>query len=94
MNMEPELDDNSEHEKKFILDQLKFDKSVKYKMLTSFIIGISSGFLVGIVVTTLLFSYVGGLYIPPDTVSATTVLSIISIALIIWGMRRSFIARF
>ena len=94
MNMEPEPDNNSELSKIFSLDQLKFHKSVKFKMFTSFIIGISSGFLVGIVVTTLLFSYVGGLYIPPDTVSAIIVLSIISIALIIWGMWRSFVARF
>jgi len=91
--MKPEPDKITEPEKKFDLEQLKFYKSVKYKMLTSFIIGILSGFQAGIVAVMLLISYVGDIPIPPTTVTVLIVLSILSIALFLWGLLRSLKAR-
>ena len=93
MNMKPEPNEIAEPEKKFDLEQLKFYKSVKYKMLTSFIIGILSGFQAGVVAVILLISYVGDFPIPPTTVTVLIVLSILSIALFLWGLLRSLKAR-
>jgi len=93
MNMKPEPNEIIEPEKKFDLEQLKFYKSVKYKMLTSFIIGILSGFQAGVVAVILLISYVGDIPIPPTTVTVLIVLSILSIALFLWGLLRSLKAR-
>jgi len=86
--MEPEPD-TPEPEKKFDLEQLKFYKSVKYKMLTSFVIGILSGFLAGIVVVILVFTYVSEVPIPSTVVSWLIVFSVVSIALFLWGLVRS-----
>ena len=89
----PETDESTEPEKKLDLKQLKFYLSVKYKMLTSFVIGILSGFSAGVVALLMLFSYVGDIPIPPTTVTMLIVLSITSLALFIWGLMRSLRAR-
>jgi len=86
-------DERKGPEKKFDLEQLKFYKSVKYKMLTSFVIGILSGFSAGIVALLMLISYVGDIPIPPTTVTMIIVLSITSLALFFWGLVRSLRAR-
>jgi ABC-type multidrug transport system permease subunit len=91
--MHSESSDKNEQEKKFSLEQLKFYKSVKYKMLTSFVIGIVSGFLAGVVALLMLFSYVGDIPIPPSTVTILIVFSIASLAFFIWGLVRSLKAR-
>ena len=83
----------TESEKKFNLEKLKFYKSIKYKMLTSFVFGILSGFSAGIVALLMLISYVGDIPIPPTTVTMIIVLSITSLALFIWGLLRSLRAR-
>ena len=93
MQSEPEPDKNQEPERKFDLEQLKFYKSVKYKMLTSFVIGILSGFSAGIVALLMLISYMGDVPLPPSTVTMLIVLSIFSLALFIWGLVRSLRAR-
>jgi len=89
----PESDESPEPGKKLNLKQLKFYLSVKYKMLTSFIIGILSGFSAGIVATLMLISYVGDIHVPPSTVTMLIVLSITSLGLFIWGLVRSLRAR-
>jgi len=89
----PEPAESPEPEKKFDLEQLKFYKSVKYKMLTSFVIGISSGFLAGIVCLLMLMAYLGDISIPPTTVTMLIVFSIISLSLFLWGFRRSLKAK-
>ena len=89
----PELDESPELEKKFDLKRLKFYLSVKYKMLTSFVIGILSGFSAGIVALLMLISYAGDIPLPPTTVTILIVLSITSLALFIWGLVRSLRAR-
>ena len=78
---------------KFDLERLKFYKSVKYKMLTSFVIGILCGFSAGIVALLMLMSYMGDVPLPPSTVTMLIVLSIFSLALFIWGLVRSLRAR-
>ena len=93
MQSEPEPDNIQEPERKFDLEQLKFYKSVKYKMLTSFVIGILSGFSAGIVALLMLMSYMGDVPLPPSTVTMLIVLSIFSLALFIWGLVRSLRAR-
>ena len=92
-NDTPETDESPEPEKKLNLKQLKFYLSVKYKMLTSFVIGILSGFSAGIVALLMLISYVGDIPVPPSTVTMLIVLSITSLALFIWGLVRSLKAR-
>ena len=90
-SLEPDKDQVPE--KKFDFEQLKFYKSVKYKMLTSFVIGVLSGFGAGVVALLMLISYVGDIPIPPTTVTMIVVLSITSLSLFIWGLRRSIKAR-
>lgn len=85
--------ESPEPEKKFDFEQLKFYKSVKYKMLTSFVIGILSGFSAGVVALLMLISFVGDIPIPPTTVTMIVVLTITSLALFLWGLRRSLRAR-
>ena len=89
----PKPDESQGPERKFDLEQLKFYKSVKYKMLTSFVIGILSGFSAGIVALLMLISYVGDIPIPPTTVTMIIVLSITSLVLFFWGLVRSLRAR-
>ena len=89
----PEPNESQEPEKKFDFEQLKFYKSVKYKMLTSFIIGISCGFLAGIVCLLMFMAYLGDISIPPTTVTFIIVLTVTSLALFIWGLRRSIRAK-
>jgi hypothetical protein len=91
--LKPESDINPESARKFDLEQLKFYKSIKYKMLTSFVIGILSGIQAGIVAVMLLISYVGDIPIPPTTVTVLIMLSVFSIALFLWGLLRSLKAR-
>jgi len=88
-----EPNESPEPEKKFDLKRLKFYLSVKYKMLTSFIIGILSGFSAGVVALLMLISYTGDVLLPPSTVTTLIVLSITSLALFIWGFVRSLRAR-
>jgi len=83
------LEEKTDTKKKFDLEQLKFYKSIKYKMLTSFVIGILSGFSAGIVCLLMLISYVGDIPIPPTTVTMIIVLSITSLTLFSWGLVRS-----
>jgi len=88
-----EPDESLEPEKKLDLKRLKFYLSVKYKMLTSFVIGILSGFSAGVVALLMLISYAGDIPVPPSTVTTLIVLSITSLALFIWGLVRSLRAR-